>query len=122
MSRFSEQLARGLQKVEEKVGEPVTYRRGTYSVQLIGTRGDKSATDQDTGSETQVEGIRVDWIFTAGEINQDAGEIIPLDGDEIVDASGTVYRVTKNPFDGKVARWMRHRVAKRVHTLVTSGE
>lgn len=122
MTRFSKQLARGIAKVAKAAGEPIVYTRGSAAVELVGVRGNKAAQDEETGSETTVEGLRLDWIIEATEIKRAAGEIFPMLGDTITDLSGVIYRVTNSPLDGKPARWMRHRVAMRIHTLIVKGE
>lgn len=121
-NRFRTALQRGLQTVENYASESVTYSRGMASVAITATRGDKSATETDTGQQTVVQGIRVDWIVLATQINRTDGEIAPMAGDKIRDAAGVTYRVTNHPGDGKPARWMEHRLAMRIHTLVVEGE
>lgn len=121
-NRFRTALQRGLKTVENYASEQVTYSRGMASATIIAIRGDKSATETDTGEQTVVQGIRVDWIVLAEQINRADGEIVPTFGDKIRDASGVTYRVTNHPGDGKPARWMEHRLAMRIHTLVVEGE
>ena len=122
LARITDALKRGLAAVDKFTGEPVTYRRGSASAPIRATRGDKSATEAVTGNETTVQGTRVDWIILAEQIVLTSGAIEPADGDLIVDADGVKHRVTKNPTDGKPARWMEHRVAMRIHTLIIEGE
>jgi hypothetical protein len=121
MSRITAALHRGLAKIDEFAGEPVTYQRGTASAPIRATRGDKSATEAFTSNETTIQGVRVDWIIRAAELVLEAGPIEPAEGDLIVDEAGVRYRVTKHPSDGKPVRWMEHHVAIRLHTIVVSG-
>jgi hypothetical protein len=122
LARIVGALKRGIAAVDRFTGEPVTYRRGNASAPIRATRGDKSATEDSTGKDTTVQSTRVDWIIQAEQLVLTTGAIEPMEGDLIVDESGIKHRVTKNPTDGKPARWMEHRVAMRVHTLVVEGE
>lgn len=119
---FRTALQQGLQVVENSAAELVTYSRNSASVEITAIRGDKSATETDVGEQSTVRGTRVDWIVRAEQINRTDGPIVPLEGDKIIDSDGVTYRVTKHPGDGKPARWMEHRVAMRIHTLVIEGE
>lgn len=118
LPRITAALHRGLAKVDGFAGEPVTYQRGSATAVIRATRGDKSATEAFTGNETTIQSDRVDWIILAAHLVRDAGAIEPAEGDVIVDEAGVKYRVTKHPSDGKPARWMEHRVAMRVHTVI----
>jgi hypothetical protein len=118
LARITAALNRGLASVDRFAGEPVTYQRGSASAPIRATRGDKSATEASTGNETTIQSDRVDWIILAAALVLEAGAIDPTEGDLIVDEAGVKYRVTKSPNDGKPARWMEHRVAMRVHTVI----
>jgi hypothetical protein len=118
LSRIAAALHRGLAKVDQFSGELVTYQRGNATVEIRGTRGDKTALEAATNNETTIQTDRVDWIFRASAMDLEAGPIEPAEGDVIIDETGVKYRVTKHPNDGKPARWMEHRVAMRVHTVV----
>jgi hypothetical protein len=120
LSRITAALHRGLAKVDQFAGELVTYERGSATVQIRGTRGDRTALESATNNETTIQTDRVDWIFRASAMDLEAGPIEPAEGDVIIDSAGVKYRVTKHPNDGKPARWMEHRVAMRVHTVVVS--
>ena len=122
LSRIAAALHRGLATVARYAGETIEYQRGSASASIIGTRGDKTAIEAMTNNETTIQTDRVDWIFTAAALVLVAGAIEPAEGDVIVDAAGVKYRVAKHPADGKPARWMEHKVAMRVHTLIVSGE
>lgn len=122
MSRFRAALASGLRTVEAYAGESISYVRGTATATITATRGDKTAVEQTVGEENTVQGTRVDWIITAAELTLPTGLIQPLESDIIVDSDGVRYRVTKHPGDGKPARWLEHRLAMRIHTLVVAGE
>ncbi|QDV23433.1 hypothetical protein [Aureliella helgolandensis] len=108
--------------MERYASEPVAYRRGTAAIEIMATRASKAADEQQTGSESTVQGIRVDWLVRANQIKRTEGDIVPIDGDTLTDLAGVEYRVTKNPVDGKLARWMPQRVALRIHTIIVKGE
>ncbi len=118
LSRITAALHRGLAQVDKFAGEPVTYQRGEATAPIRATRANKSATDGAVSNETTIQSDRVDWIIRAADLVRDAGAIEPAEGDLIIDEAGVRYRVTKHPSDGKAARWMEHRVAMRVHTLI----
>ena len=121
--RFRDALARGQSQIAKFAGESVNYKRGASSITLTGTRGDKSDPDALVGETATIKGTRVDWIFERSEIvEQASGEISPILADRIVDSDGVIYELVKHPADGKVSRWMPHRVALRVHTIVIEGE
>ena len=120
LNRITAALHRGLAKVDKFAGEPVNYQRGSASAPIRATRGDKSATEAFTSNQTTIQSDRVDWIILAAHLVLEAGAIEPAEGDLIVDEAGVKYRVTKHPSDGKPARWMEHRVAMRVHTVIVS--
>lgn len=69
-----------------------------------------------------VQSGREDWIVNADQMQLPAGAIQPIEGDEIIDSLGVVFRVTKDPSDGKCSRWMPHGVACRIHCLIVEGE
>lgn len=119
---FRTALQQGLAVVENFASELVIYSRGPASVEIRATRGDKSATETDTGQQSVVQGVRVDWIVRDEHINRTDGPIVPIMGDKITDSNGVAYRVTNHPGDGKPARWMEHRLAIRIHTIVVEGE
>lgn len=114
-------LSKGLQQVARAAGELVTYRRGTVTAQITATRGSKQA-ENNASQSSMVQSLRLDWIVNADQAQLTTGTIEPIEGDEVVDQAGVVYRVTKDPSDGKCARWMPHNVAMRIHTIIISGE
>jgi hypothetical protein len=120
--RMSRAISRAMQAIERFAGEPVTYRRGEYSISLTATRGDKSSVQEPTGNESAVRGIRLDWILNIPQTYLEQGRLVPAEGDEIIDDKGVRYRVTKSPADGKCAREQRHGQGMRIHTLVVEGE
>ena len=122
MSRFKAALSAGLRSVEAYAGEEISYVRGSATATITATRGDKTTIETVAGEESTVQGTRVDWIITVAELTLSTGVIQPLDSDIIMDADGVRYRVTKHPTDGKPARWLEHRLAMRIHTLVVAGE
>lgn len=115
-------LRSGLATLDTYAAESVTYKRGSAEATLRAIRGDKSAIETDTGDETTTQTTRVDWIIRDTELDIDSGTIVPIESDLIIDGDGVKYRVTKHPTDGKPARWLEHRLAMRIHTLVVVGE
>jgi hypothetical protein len=122
MSRFSNALKRGMARIQSHASEQITYSRGDASHVMRGVRGDKEADERDTEQESRVQGVRVDWIIEAAQMETDNGPIVPQSHDQIADASGAKYLVVKDPNDGKPWRWMPHRVAVRIHTMMIQGE
>lgn len=122
MTNFSNALAKGLAQAAKQAAEYVTYRRGTAAARISGMRGSKQVDNADTAQNSSVQVIRHDWIFEAPQLKLPTGTIQPVEGDEIVDALGTVYRVTKDPADGKCSRIMPHNVGIRIYTLIVAGE
>lgn len=122
MSRFKLALASGLRTVQAFAGEDISYVRGTASATITAIRGDKTTIESSAGDENTVQGTRVDWIINAAELALPTGTIVPIESDTIIDGDGVRYRVTKHPSDGKPARWLEHRLAMRIHTLVVQGE
>lgn len=119
--RWTASINRALNTVARVAGEEVMYRRGENSVTLKATRGDKASLQEQTGSESAVQSVRLDWIITRDTLTIVSGPIDPIEGDEITDSAGVRYRVTKSPADGKCARWLRHSGAMRIHTIVIEG-
>lgn len=115
-------LRSGLATLDTYAAESVTYRRGTATASVRAIRGDKSTLETATGDETTTQTTRVDWIIRDTELAIDSGTIVPTEGDLIIDADSVKYRVAKHPTDGKPARWLEHRLAMRIHTLVVEGE
>lgn len=122
MTNFARALNKGISLAAKQAAEPVTYRRGTTTASIRGMRGAKISDHADTSQNSSVQLIRLDWIFPASQINLPAGKINPIEGDEIIDSLGTIYRVAKDPNDGKCARIMPHQVGMRIHTIIVSGE
>ena len=119
MNSFRNALSKGLSQVARTAGELVTYRRGTVTAQITATRGFKQA---ENDGRSNIQSLRHDWIITADQANLSTGTIQPIEGDELEDLAGVIYRVVKDPSDGKCARWMPHNVALRIHTVIASGE
>jgi hypothetical protein len=121
-TRFRNALAAGLRTVQDYAGEDVSYIRGSATATITAIRGDKTTIEGGVGEENTVQTTRVDWIVNAAELDIASGLIVPRESDMIIDTDGVKYRVTKHPNDGKCARWMEHRLAMRIHTLVVMGE
>jgi hypothetical protein len=122
MTNFATALGKGLTQATRQAGEIVSYRRGSTTAQLTAMRGVKQTDDADTAQRSTVQVIRHDWIATADQIVLPGGTIQPIEGDEIIDAAGVRYQVTKSPLDGKCSRIMPHNVGLRIHTIIVEGE
>ncbi len=120
--RWTNSLRRALRRVEQVAGEPVTYRRGDVSATIIATRAERATDAADTGNASSLQVSRQDWILTELGITLPTGQITPMEGDELVDSRGVIYRVTKRPGDGKAARAIRHGVGVRLHTVIVEGQ
>lgn len=119
--RWTQSINRALNIVARVAGEEITYRRGDSTATLKASRADKASLQEQTGAESAAATVRLDWIITRDTMTIVSGVIEPAEGDEITDAAGVRYRVTKSPADGKCARWLRHGGAIRIHTIVVEG-
>lgn len=121
MNRFRNALSKGLAQVARSAGELVTYRRGAVTAQIVATRGNKQ-TENNNAQSSMVQSNREDWIVNADQMRLPTGSIQPIEGDQIIDSVGVVYRVTVDPSDGKCCRWMPMGLACRIHCLIVEGE
>ena len=118
MSRFSDQLTRGLDRLREQAGQTVTYTRGANSVSLTAVVG-QSSNDQldDTGMPITAQSR--DYLIKASSLVLASVVTLPQQGDQITD-SGATYVVRSV---GSEAPWRYSdlgRTTIRIHVVEVS--
>lgn len=89
MSRFSDQIARGLGRLRETAGGTVMYSRGAYSVTLTAVPGQSEYTTTDDVGMPVTNRTR-DFIFKATDLVLNGSVVEPQQGDRIAE-DGRVY-------------------------------
>lgn len=118
-TRVETAIARGLAKIKDLAGVPITYTRGNNSIDIDqAIRGRSPATIEDSNGQ-RVRVFRRDYKIDAVDLDFGAGPVDPASGDEITDGTDT-YEVTplgsgEHPWhwsDGGRTRYRIHVVEK----------
>lgn len=118
MSRFSDQLARGLDRLREQAGKTITYTRGASSVSLTAVVG-QSAHEQLDETGMPITAQSRDYLIKASSLVLASVAVLPQQGDEITD-SGATFAVRSV---GSEAPWRYSDLSRttiRVHTVEVS--
>ena len=120
MSLVTEAIRSSFAAIQTIYGEPVTFRRGSTDVEInLAVRGRYDATRNDA-SEGQVfiSENETDWLLMASELVDGTTELIPQEGDLIIDADGVEHRALPPGSASQCWKWHGNApgVAFRIHT------
>lgn len=118
MSRFDDQLKRGLERLRSVAGKTVTYRRGAQAVALQAVTGQSEYSTVDDAGMPVANQSR-DFLVAAAELVLDGEEVEPKVGDVIEELDGTRVRthIVIALGDDQPWRWSDSgRSTRRVHT------
>lgn len=118
MSRFDDQLTRGLERLRIVAGKTVTYRRGAQSVSLTAVTGRSEYTTVDDAGMPVSNQMR-DFLIEAAALVLSATQTVPVVGDTIDEVDGTQTRthVVVSIGDGQPWQWSDPaRTTMRIHT------
>ncbi len=94
MSEFANRVAAAAKHIRAATAEPVTYRRGDYSVPLQATRA-KTSPDVMDDYGTTITATVPDWLIAAADLILNSETEEPEPGDTIEPDAGGVFEVMK---------------------------
>jgi len=120
MSLATEAIRISFEAIQAIYGEAITFRRGAIEIEIAeAVRGRYDATRNDAGEgQVFVSENETDWLILATDLVDGTTEIIPQEGDLIIDADGVEHRALPPGNSSQCWKWHGNApgVAFRIHS------